>query len=106
MKIEEEVMNGFAELANGPSWHLLDDLLEEIWHKDVQRLNITLAPCPSCSGRAYLSICDWMCCKASIRYIECDCGVFAGPSIEEWNNRTAEIRNFYQEIKELENEKK
>lgn len=85
----------WAELANGPSWHLIDDLQEEIWYKDVQRLNLTLRPCP-CGGKSYLSICDWMCCEASIRCVECDCGNYAD-SIEEWNKEIG-IRNFYKEF--------
>jgi len=72
--------------------------LEREWLEEVSRLNKTLLPCPSCGGTPYLSICVWECCKSSIRNIECDCGVYSGPSIEEWNNRTAEIRNIWDEI--------
>lgn len=71
---------------------------EKKWLLKVKKLEQSLLPCPSCGNKPHVSICVWECCKSSIRNVECDCGVYSGPSVEDWNNRTAEIRNIWDEI--------
>jgi hypothetical protein len=68
-----------------------DEIEEALWCIEQKRLNTLLSPCPFCDGVATINFCEWGCCRASARYIECDCGISANADIEKWNNRTCDF---------------
>lgn len=72
-----------------------DELAEKDWYEKQKEMNSSLLPCPKCGSKVEISFCEWMCCKAQARYIECfKCNLTADPDISDWNNRSSKLYDF------------
>lgn len=75
---------------------IADELAEKAWYEKQKEMNSSLLPCPKCGAKAEISFCEWYCCKASARHIECSrCQIYSDVNIENWNNRVSKLFDFF-----------